>query len=374
MEIEIFKKEFIFILRGKETINIQKVNKKLILEFPNIYKKILDYTKDFNIHPELNNLGTLCKLWFYKLPNPICKECGKPIKKLDRLFCCIQCRNKNKELIEISKKSSIEKYGVSHYSKTTEFREKIKEITPFKNKDKIKEAIFKKYGVYNVSKIPEIKEKSTKTFIKNFRKTNNISKEKFLEFKNNDFLDFEGLANRYNWSHLSLSQPRKWAKKLEIDYNNRTNTSVKEREILSFIKDNYSGKIITNDRNILNGLELDIYLPELKLAFEYNGLYWHSYGLNNISKKQNDMEFQKNRHLDKIIKCSKRDIELIHIFENQLYEDLILTKIKSYRQFSKFELKCYKYKNNVISEAFEILIPKYLSEHYRIIWIPEEIR
>jgi len=255
MEEEIFKKEFIFVLRGKETINIQRVNKKLISDFPNIYKKILDYTKDFNIHPDLDNLGTRCKLWFYNLPNPICKECKKPIKKLDRLFCSIRCRNKNKELIEVSKKNSIKKYGVPHYSKTIEFRKKIKELTPFKNKEKIKKAIFKKYGVYNISQIPEIKEKSTQTFIKNFRKINNISKEKFLEFKQNDaFLDFKGLANYYNWSQVSLSQPRKWAKKLEINYNNRTNTSVMEKEILSFIKDNYSGKIITNDRDIIKPL------------------------------------------------------------------------------------------------------------------------
>jgi len=120
-------------------------------------------------------------------------------------------------------------------------------------------------------------------------------------------------------------------------------------------------------------LELDIYLPEINLAIEYNGLYWHSYGLNNISEKQNDLEFQKNRHLDKIIKCSEKNIELIHIFENQPYKELILNKLNSNRQFLNFKLKCYKYKNNDITEAFEILIPKYLSEGYRIFWIPEEI-
>ena len=34
--------------------------------------------------------------------------------------------------------------------------------------------------------------------------------------------------------------------------------------------------IIKNDRNCLNGKEIDIYIPSLKIGFEYDGLYWHS--------------------------------------------------------------------------------------------------
>ena len=35
-------------------------------------------------------------------------------------------------------------------------------------------------------------------------------------------------------------------------------------------------KIVRRDRVLLGGKELDIYIPELKLALEYNGDYWHS--------------------------------------------------------------------------------------------------
>ena len=34
--------------------------------------------------------------------------------------------------------------------------------------------------------------------------------------------------------------------------------------------------IILHDRNILNGKEIDIFIPKLKIGVEYNGLYWHS--------------------------------------------------------------------------------------------------
>ena len=71
-----------------------------------------------------------------------------------------------------------------------------------------------------------------------------------------------------------------------ICYPENTISSIKENEVYNFIKENYKGEIILNDRKILNGMELDIYIPNLNLAFEYNGLYWHS----NIYKDDFDDE------------------------------------------------------------------------------------
>ena len=48
-----------------------------------------------------------------------------------------------------------------------------------------------------------------------------------------------------------------------------------EIEVLDFIRKNYSGKILNNDRAVLNGKEIDIYLPEIGIGFEYHGMYWH---------------------------------------------------------------------------------------------------
>lgn len=49
-----------------------------------------------------------------------------------------------------------------------------------------------------------------------------------------------------------------------------------EIEVKEYIKSIYSGEIIDNSRKIIAPYELDIYLPELKLAFEYDGTYWHN--------------------------------------------------------------------------------------------------
>lgn len=62
-----------------------------------------------------------------------------------------------------------------------------------------------------------------------------------------------------------------------------------------------------NDRTILDGKELDIYLPDYKLAIEINGDYWHC------------SSFKDTRyHQLKTIQCMDKDIELIHIFEHEL--------------------------------------------------------
>lgn len=97
-----------------------------------------------------------------------------------------------------------------------------------------------------------------------------------------------------------------------------TSTSKEEKEIINFIKENYKGKILENDRKTLFFLELDIYLPELKLAIEFDGFYWHS-----------EEKKGKNYHLKKTELCEEQGIKLIHIFEDEwtLKKDIVKAKI-----------------------------------------------
>jgi hypothetical protein len=69
-----------------------------------------------------------------------------------------------------------------------------------------------------------------------------------------------------------------------------------------------NGKTVNrNNRTVLDGKELDFYIPELNFAIEYNGLYWHREG----------PKVSKNYHLEKTIKCEEKGIRLIHIFETE---------------------------------------------------------
>ena len=79
-----------------------------------------------------------------------------------------------------------------------------------------------------------------------------------------------------------------------------------ELQLLDFIKENYNDEIQTNKRTTLdNEFELDIYLPKLKLAFEFNGIWWH-----------NELHKENNYHLKKTELCEKKGIQLIHIYED----------------------------------------------------------
>lgn len=95
-------------------------------------------------------------------------------------------------------------------------------------------------------------------------------------------------------------------------------SSKEEIELYKYISSIYKNNIITNDRTILNGKELDIYLPDINIAIEYNGLYWHS----------DAIESDPYYHLNKSIECEKQNIRLIHIFEDQwIYDKENIKKI-----------------------------------------------
>lgn len=82
-------------------------------------------------------------------------------------------------------------------------------------------------------------------------------------------------------------------------------TSRFEHEIVRILKEiDETIDIITNDRSILNGKELDIYIPSKKIAIEFNGTFYHS------------TEFKGELyHQYKTLACRELGIQLIHIFE-----------------------------------------------------------
>lgn len=70
-------------------------------------------------------------------------------------------------------------------------------------------------------------------------------------------------------------------------------------------------EILYNTRSIIKPYELDIYLPEFRLAFEYNGKGWH-----------------KNDKVNKFDLCLEKKITLITIIENNRnYEEDVKTQI-----------------------------------------------
>ena len=109
--------------------------------------------------------------------------------------------------------------------------------------------------------------------------------------------------------------------------------SKSEKEIVEFIKTFYDKKIIENNRNIIlneysnNYLELDIYLPDIKLAIEFNGRYWHND--ESISKRVG-FNTAEEYHSYKSNKCKEQNIFLLHIDEQEWLDNKnnVLNNIK----------------------------------------------
>jgi len=81
--------------------------------------------------------------------------------------------------------------------------------------------------------------------------------------------------------------------------------STGEKDLENFIRSIYKGTIIIGNRSVLEGKELDIYLPELNIAFEYNGTYFHS-----------EIFKDKNYHQEKTSQCKEVNISLYHVWEH----------------------------------------------------------
>lgn len=91
------------------------------------------------------------------------------------------------------------------------------------------------------------------------------------------------------------------------------NSSSKELELRQIVRELFSGEgIIYNDRYTLNVLELDIYIPSKKIAFEYNG-YQHYHFSEKFHKKISKFKLQKRNDNLKSIACKSKKIKLIVI-------------------------------------------------------------
>ena len=78
-------------------------------------------------------------------------------------------------------------------------------------------------------------------------------------------------------------------------------TSEGEQELLQFIKSLGFNPIRYRDQNY----EIDIFVPELNIGIEYNGIYWHS-----------DKKKSKKYHQEKSLYFAKQNIKLVHIWED----------------------------------------------------------
>ena len=97
--------------------------------------------------------------------------------------------------------------------------------------------------------------------------------------------------------------------------------SKSEEEIYNFLLQYFSKEeVVRRDKSVLDGMELDIFIPARNFAIEYNGLRWHSEAFG----KGGDY------HLKKTEKCAEKGIVLIQIFEDEFlnHKEIVFAKLK----------------------------------------------
>lgn len=317
----------------------------------------------------------------------------------------IQCIKKKRE------NTMLKKYGVINAGLSNEIRKRV-QLTCLKKygvkeammSDKIKqksqESCLKKYGVKSISQIKWVKDKIKATTLKNYgveysmqspivkqlRENNNLKKygvknpmmlksissktsetqkDKIYNelLKNKDVIPTFTRENFYGFKNPSIKFYKfkcvKCGNEFENNYIgvkcykcNPLPRSNIEEELKKFISENYKGIIKNNCRKEFNNeFEIDVFLPEIKVALELNGNYYHSELYGNKDKKY---------HLIKTEKCENMGIRLIQIFEDEwinkkeIVKQKILHLLKIKLEKSIFARKC-KIKNIFPKDANDFL-------------------
>lgn len=260
--------------------------------------------------------------------------------------------------IEKIKKTNLEKYGVEHPMKSDEVKQSLKDTkqvrygdATYNNRDKFRQTVasfspevkekivqgriattMARYGKEHVTQTDEFKERSRITSLAKYGTENPASsdpvKEKISKTMRKTYgrhysqqhIPADSLDKLSSVSYLEENKGRsavELATELGVTYHtvvyayekygiDRTfdgyNSSIAERDIVDFIE-RMGVSVECHDRKVLDGKEIDIYIPSHSLAIEYNGVYWHS--------EKNGKG--KNYHLDKTISCNKKGVRLIHI-------------------------------------------------------------
>lgn len=302
----------------------------------------------------------------------ICSSNSEKTREKYKQTCLNKYGVSNVSLVDDVKKKKentfYDKYGVSTYLISDEIKERLIDKygvdNPFKLKDiqdRIKNTNFKKYGFTCVLQSDVIKEKSKKTNIykygvDHFSKTDKW-KNNIKSINDESYIKSLSLTDNYQFisknGHINTIKHIDCGNVFEIQsqlLRLRMNEDVEickhcnkinyhsENSLLTYIKSIYNGEIIKfRDKKY----EIDIYLPELKMGFEFNGLYWHSELFKDSKYHMNKMKYFKDK-----------EIRILNVWEDDwLYKsDIIKSIIKSSIGINDNRLYARKCKISKISD------------------------
>lgn len=117
-----------------------------------------------------------------------------------------------------------------------------------------------------------------------------------------------------------------YCRKQGFKIRQRSQYSQEEQQISAFLN-SINIKHQTGNWDVLGDRELDIWIPDSKLAIEVNGLYWHSFNPSSQEKEN------AKKHLEKSQRCEDLGISLIHITDwewhnkQAIIKNLLMSKL-----------------------------------------------
>lgn len=247
--------------------------------------------------------------------------CGKKLefRKISlgyATFCSPKCRETDPSVQVQREQTNLKRYGVKNTGQS--------EI----KKQKIQQTNIARYGVHSTLSLAATRDKTLRALSVNqleiAQKRASTNTERYgtscsLWSEDGRSKTLNTLWERYGVAHSS--QIPEVRKKKAIHLSSFKRTSLFEELVVSEIKKlGYAGKIERNIRSVISPLEIDIWLPDLKLGIECNGCYWHS-----------DPWKPKDYHQIKTDKIEQMGGKLIHLFDIEWNNkrDQIINRLKS---------------------------------------------
>ena len=323
-----------------DTLEYQSIDDKSLFYFLKYLSKYTNLNKTVKTFPNLKSVIELryqtsdYKQIKYEILYgcKLCPNCSKRLKHGYK-FCSSKCANEYK-LKDPNFTRRISESLKKYYKVTDNTKRYLK----------IKDTVNKMYQNMTPE---EIKHQCTNkniaftaynNFSKNFPSLTLECSEKF--FYTNKYIPIKcQCGNRFIGNKSTAFYP----------YCKRCNPSIKHKvqnDILEFIQSFINETLSTDTRTIIPPLELDIFIPSKKIAIEYDGLIWHSFGISKYSKFNTFKKEDKNIHLIKTQKCHEKGINLLHIFENEwlnpikkkIWKSVIISKMGNTKRI--FARKC----------------------------------
>ena len=340
-----------------------KVNGMLLKSWLKKNQDVNEYLENLlKQYPNFNFIANIiyCLIRDIDFNSIVCKNCGKPlnVRTMTQLsnYCSTKCAMSDPELQKRKAetiasdpdyykkrqekiiKTNIERYGTKTPAQNKDVAQKMKDTWAKdpdhwkKRNEKSEKTCMERYGVKNPYNIKEVQDKSIATKLAkqydDFKYFDNFTIPLFTkeEWMKNEYKDYlwkcvkcgnEFYVKREHGFVVTINVPK--CKKCIP--NRISNFQI---EIMDFCK-KYFSNILFNTRSIINPQEVDIAIPDIKLAIECNGIYWHTF-------------YEDMYHLNKTIECNKNGYRLVHIWEDEWNSNKDLIKQKLIDIFENKEI------------------------------------